>query len=68
MLRTGGTVSPETLHTWLTSRLPKFMVPRYIEFRDELPKTPSAKVEKHTLMKTLPAATAWDSLRPHEPA
>lgn len=67
VLRSSKAVSPEALHAWLQERLPKFMVPRYIEFRDELPKTPSAKVEKHTLMKTLPAATAWDSLRAHEP-
>ncbi|WP_213958821.1 MULTISPECIES: AMP-binding protein [unclassified Variovorax] len=62
VLKHPDSVTPAALHDWLGSRLPRFMMPRFIEFRAELPKTPSAKVEKHTLLKTLPAPTAWDSL------
>jgi crotonobetaine/carnitine-CoA ligase len=36
-------------HAWLTERLPKFMVPMYIERHDELPKSASAKIQKHVL-------------------
>jgi carnitine-CoA ligase len=37
------------LHGWLSEQLPRFMVPRYLEVRDELPKTPSARTEKYRL-------------------
>jgi crotonobetaine/carnitine-CoA ligase len=36
-------------HAWLQERLPKFMVPMYIELHDELPKSASAKIQKHKL-------------------
>ena len=37
------------LHEWLTVNLPKYMIPRYLEFRDEFPKTPSERIEKYKL-------------------
>jgi acyl-coenzyme A synthetase/AMP-(fatty) acid ligase len=39
------------------------MVPRYIEFREALPKTGSGKVEKYKLTENLDVAVAWDSQR-----
>jgi crotonobetaine/carnitine-CoA ligase len=37
-------------HRWLAGKLPRYMVPRYIEvFADELPKTPSQKIQKFKL-------------------
>jgi crotonobetaine/carnitine-CoA ligase len=37
-------------HGWLEERLPRYMVPRYIELHaGELPKTPSQKVQKFKL-------------------
>lgn len=62
VMQEGYQCTPADLHAWLVGNLPKFMVPRYIEFRNELPKTGSNKVELHTLLKSVPAATAWDSL------
>lgn len=62
VMRDAPAVTPQTLHGWLAGRLPRFMVPRYIEFRPALPKTGSAKIERHTLLQTVPAADAWDSL------
>ena len=38
-----------TLLTFLDDRLPYFMVPRYVEFLAELPKTPTAKIRKQAL-------------------
>jgi crotonobetaine/carnitine-CoA ligase len=38
-------------HAWLTEKLPRFMVPRYLELRDVLPKSPSEKVQKHRLIE-----------------
>jgi crotonobetaine/carnitine-CoA ligase len=49
------------LHRWLRERMPSFMVPRYLEFLPELPKTVTSKVRKVELRK-LPAGPAtWDS-------
>jgi crotonobetaine/carnitine-CoA ligase len=31
--------------------MPRFWVPRYIEFRQEMPKTPSQKIQKHLLRR-----------------
>ena len=39
------------LHAWLKRNLPKFMVPRYLELRDEFPKTPSERIEKYKLVE-----------------
>jgi crotonobetaine/carnitine-CoA ligase len=36
-------------HAWLAERLPRYMVPMYIELHDELPKSSSAKIQKHKL-------------------
>lgn len=42
-------LSLDELHAWLQDNLPRFMVPAYLERRDELPKTPSQRVEKYKL-------------------
>ena len=39
------------------------MVPRYIRVIDELPKTPTAKVEKHVLRAQGLTADTWDRER-----
>jgi crotonobetaine/carnitine-CoA ligase len=61
--REPGSVTETALCDWLATRLPKFMVPRYIEFRDTLPKTGSGKVEKYRLAENLDVTGAWDSQR-----
>jgi carnitine-CoA ligase len=40
---------PDELHDWLVEQLPRFMVPRYLEIRESLPKTVSERVEKYKL-------------------
>jgi len=47
MLKTS--VPESELHAWLVDKLPKYMVPRYLEIRDEFPRTPSERVEKYKL-------------------
>jgi len=37
------------LHQWCTERLTRFKVPRYWEFVDDLPHTPTNRVAKHSL-------------------
>lgn len=49
VLQPGTELSGEELVRFLTGRLPYFMVPRYIEFRDELPRTPTQKIRKEAL-------------------
>jgi crotonobetaine/carnitine-CoA ligase len=45
----GMTIEPEELRAYLRARVPKFMVPDIIEVLDELPKTPTGKIQKHLL-------------------
>ncbi len=58
--RPGARVDPPALHELLRRLLPKFMVPRYIEVRDSLPKTPTTRVQKYLLREEAVAA-AWDA-------
>lgn len=40
---------PADVHAWLAANLPRYMIPRYLEVRHELPKTPSQKIQKYML-------------------
>ncbi len=66
VVRRGGgpELSPAELHAFLRLRLPKFMVPRYVDLRSELPKTPTTRVRK-TALSEEGASTAWDSRHPN---
>lgn len=59
---TPETVSPEEIVRWCQERMAKFKVPRYIEYRDSIPKTETQKVHKALLRKEKPDLTAgaWD--------
>ncbi|MBI5604693.1 MAG: AMP-binding protein [Deltaproteobacteria bacterium] len=43
----------EALRKWLAVEMPKFMWPRHIRFIDDLPRTPTNKVEKYKLKKMI---------------
>jgi crotonobetaine/carnitine-CoA ligase len=45
----GAELSEPELAAFCAAKLPSFMVPRYIEFVAELPRTPTDKVAKHAL-------------------
>jgi crotonobetaine/carnitine-CoA ligase len=47
---------------WLAERMPRFMVPRYIEVVDDLPQTDTGKVKKAELRATGLNAATWDAL------
>ncbi len=64
VLREGKTVEPMTLVELCEKRLPRFMVPRYLEVVPQLPKTPSEKVQKLSL-KAKGIGSAWDRLASH---
>ncbi|MFD0539780.1 hypothetical protein ACFQY7_44475 [Actinomadura luteofluorescens] len=42
-------LDPEELVAYCEERLPRSMVPRYVEFIDALPRTPTDKVAKYRL-------------------
>ncbi len=52
-----GSLSAQDVHSFLSGRLAPFKVPRYYEFRSELPHTPSERVAKHLLGEPLNEAT-----------
>jgi crotonobetaine/carnitine-CoA ligase len=45
----GEQVDAAEIFEWCERRLARFKVPRYLEFRDSLPKTPTHRVEKYRL-------------------
>ncbi|MQA04189.1 MAG: AMP-binding protein [Streptosporangiales bacterium] len=58
----GATITYEEIIAFCADQMPYFMVPRYLDVIDELPKTPSEKIEKYKL-KTAAAerlGELWD--------
>lgn len=49
------------LWAWLKDRMPRFMLPRYIEFSDRLPRTHNNKIEKFRLLANGLAPDVWDA-------
>ncbi|MEP7246868.1 MAG: AMP-binding protein [Gammaproteobacteria bacterium] len=61
--RADARLTPESVVEWARSRLPRFAVPRYVEFVTSLPKTPTNKVQKHVLRLQPFNAQTWDGDR-----
>jgi crotonobetaine/carnitine-CoA ligase len=61
VLRAAGSALTEAdLLAYLIPRLPRFMTPRYIEFVDDLPRTPTGKIQKNALRSEHLSAATWD--------
>ena len=61
VLVAGAQLEAEALITWLAPRMPKFMVPRYVEFVDVLPKTDATfRTQKVKLRADAINANTWD--------
>jgi crotonobetaine/carnitine-CoA ligase len=56
----GSSLTPEALIEFLTGRMPRYMVPRYVQFAAELPKTQTLRVQKATLRGSALDADIWD--------
>ena len=54
------TIDPEKLIRFLNRRMAYFMIPRYIEFTDAIPKTPTGKTEKYKLRAKGVTPRTWD--------
>lgn len=59
----GALIEPEEIIRHLQPRVAHHMIPRYVRIIDELPKTPTAKVEKHVLRAEGITAETWDRER-----
>ena len=61
MVRTEGSqLSHETLAEFINDNAPHYFVPRYMEFVDSLPMTPTSKVQKFKLREAGINAATWD--------
>lgn len=58
--KAGTELTAEELTRFVIPRLPHYMVPRYLEFVDELPRTPTGKVRKVELREKGVGAATWD--------
>jgi crotonobetaine/carnitine-CoA ligase len=59
----GASIEPEEIIRHLQPRVAHHMIPRYVRIVDELPKTPTAKVEKHVLRAEGITGETWDRER-----
>jgi crotonobetaine/carnitine-CoA ligase len=60
VLRQGEQVSHEDIARFVNQNAPYFFVPRYIEFMDNLPLTPTEKVQKYKLRERGVTPETWD--------
>ncbi|MDR3554049.1 MAG: ATP-dependent acyl-CoA ligase [Syntrophobacteraceae bacterium] len=60
VLKPGETLSPEELIAYSIDRMPYFAVPRFVEFMDGLPKTPTERTQKYLLKQAGVTPTTWD--------
>jgi crotonobetaine/carnitine-CoA ligase len=60
-LKADATVTEEELFRWCIDQLPYFALPRYVEFRAELPRSPVGRVLKRTLRDDGVTPTTWDA-------
>ncbi len=58
--REGATVDPGDLVAFCAERMAPFMVPRYVEVRDALPKTETHRVQKGVLKREGVGPRTWD--------
>ena len=58
-LKEGTDLSEQALCEWCAPRLPYFAVPLYIEFREDLPRTPTGKVQKDLLRQEGRTPRTW---------
>jgi crotonobetaine/carnitine-CoA ligase len=60
-LRAGADLDPDALFRWCIDHLPYFALPRYIELRDELPRSPVGRVLKRELRAEGVTLATWDA-------
>jgi crotonobetaine/carnitine-CoA ligase len=65
VLRPGSNLTPEALIDFCQANMAYYMVPRYVEFVPDLPRTMSEKVQKYKLREAAEArlGEVWDRER-----
>jgi crotonobetaine/carnitine-CoA ligase len=63
VLKPGQALGAEELARFINANAPYFFVPRFVEFVDSLPYTPTNKVQKYKLREKGVGPRAWDALR-----
>lgn len=63
VLKPDCALDEEDLCRWAIDRVPRFAVPRYIEFRGDLPRTPTGRVLKFQLREEGVTPGTWDRER-----
>jgi crotonobetaine/carnitine-CoA ligase len=63
VIKPGAALAPEELIRHCNDRMPYFAVPRYVEFMESLPKTPTERVEKYKLKQAGVTLNTWDRER-----
>lgn len=54
----GGRLDPLDLIKWCEPRMPYFQIPRYVAFIDEFPRTPTQRIQKKELSRSV--ENTWD--------
>jgi crotonobetaine/carnitine-CoA ligase len=60
VLQDDADVTEEALCRWVAERVPYFAIPRYIEFRADLPRNPVGRVLKYVLREEAVTPDTWD--------
>jgi crotonobetaine/carnitine-CoA ligase len=61
VLAEGSTLTREQMFDYCVERLPYYMVPRYVRFLDEMPMTPSMRVQRFALREQGISPDTWDA-------
>ena len=56
----GAAIDPVEFTRFCNQRMPYFMVPRYVDVVEQIPKTPTGKMEKYKLRDQGVTETTWD--------
>jgi crotonobetaine/carnitine-CoA ligase len=60
VLKSDASLAPEELATYVNDNAPYYFVPRYLEFVESLPYTPTNKVQKYQLRERGVTPATWD--------
>ena len=60
VLKPGSKLKPAELIAWCEDRMAYYMIPRYVDFRDSLPKTGTERVQKFILVDEGVTDKMWD--------
>lgn len=59
-LKPGAGMTPEELISFLDGRMARFMIPRYVDIIEAMPKTPTGKIQKYVLREKGLTPSTWD--------